>query len=219
MQGGGISDIVGNSWENYISKIMNETHWHKVFQGIKIKRNGKTLTDIDILALKDDLLVIIQIKIYYGSGINTFEQWKFRKKLEQAVRQVKLSEQAITSNMSLLSNYFDKNELKEIRNILPLVMTNSHIFNGWKHDGVPIMSVGSLMQFIKGGTVKFQNNEGKVLGEKAYRKSTQFTVEEFIKFVEMPLDWRIGNLTFKVVYHTEEFEHAGLKFPMLLSSE
>ncbi|RZJ47891.1 MAG: hypothetical protein EOO19_08580, partial [Chryseobacterium sp.] len=76
MKGGKAADIVGKSWEGYVANILRENHWQKVIQGVKIKKSGKLITDIDILAKRENLLLIVQMKVHYGTGINNFEQWK-----------------------------------------------------------------------------------------------------------------------------------------------
>ncbi|MGN7787825.1 hypothetical protein ACTJIJ_25040 [Niabella sp. 22666] len=219
MRGGKTADIVGKSWEGYIADIMRSNHWQKVVQGIKIKKDGRLLTDIDILAKRDDVLLIVQMKIYYGTGINHYEQWKFRSKLEHAVKQVRISESSITENIGILKPYFSDTELNEIKRIQPVVMTNSHMYNGWKYDDVPIMSIGSLMQIINGASVKFERTDGIVMNVKKYAASDIVSADEFIGFLEYPLDWRIGDSEYQTKYHQEEFEHAILNFPLLVNKE
>jgi hypothetical protein len=219
MKGGNTADIVGKSWESYIADVMSKNQWQKVKQGIKIKRGGRLLTDIDIIAKREDVLLIVQMKVYYGTGINPFEQWKFRNKLEHAVKQVKISEQYIKENKHVLKPYFSNAELSEIKRILPVVFTNSHIYNGWKYDGVSVMSTGSLMQIINGANVKFERTDGVIEGMKKYVVSDIVSLDEFIGFLESPLDWRIGDQHYKIKCHEEQFEHASLIFPLLTNKE
>lgn len=219
VKGGKTADIVGKSWEGYIADIMSKNHWQTVKQGIKIKKEGKLLTDIDILAKREDVLLIVQMKVYYGTGINNYEQWKFRNKLEHAVKQVKISEQYIKDNMDILKPHFSDVELSEIKRIQPVVMTNSHIYNGWKYDGVPVMSTGSLMQIINGASVKFERTDGTIASIKKYAVSDVVSIDEFIDFLENPLDWRIGYQHYKIKYHEEELEHSSLIFPLLANKE
>jgi|GEM_PF-5352164 hypothetical protein len=215
MKGGKTADRVGKSWELYIAGVMRENKWEKVIQGIELKKNGKIATDIDLLAKRGNLLFIIQMKIYYGNGVNHYEQWKFRKRLEHGVHQVKLSEQIIKSDPNLLKAYFSPTELNEIERYQSIVMTNSHYFNGWKFEGICIMSTGSLMQIINGAKVSFTTEDGRVIDEKKYAASDVLTNDEIIDFIEKPLDWRIGEAEYKMNYHTEHFEHAIFKFPLL----
>jgi hypothetical protein len=214
MQGGHTADIVGKAWESYIASILKEHHWSNVNQGFTIKKNGKVLTDVDIIAKREDVLLIIQMKVYYGTGISNYEQWKFRKKLEHGVEQVKKSNEAISSDISILNGLFSKKELQEIKRIKPIVMTNSHYFNGWVLNGISIMSSGSLMQIINGATVRFTTSGGEVVEEKKYANSSTLTVDEFLEFIDLPLDWRIGSQVYKTRTHTEKLDHAIFNFPI-----
>lgn len=215
MKGGKAADIVGKSWEGYIASIMRENHWQKVAQGVKVKKNGKLLTDIDILAKRDDLLLIVQMKVNYGKEINHFEQWKFRNKLKHAVEQIKVSERSIHEDLNILTSHFTKTEIKEIKRIQPVIITNSHLYNGWKYRGVPIMSTGSLMQIINGASVKFESTDGKIINTTQHINSDIISLDEFVDFLEKPLDWRIGDQDYQIKHHTEELEHSVLVFPLL----
>lgn len=215
MKGGKTADIVGRSWEKYVSEILKNNFWSKVESGVKLKENGRIITDVDIVAKRDNLLLLIQLKTYHGNGINAYEQWKFRKKIEHAVAQVKIAETTINSKPEILNNWFSQQELSEIKTIRSLVMTNSHLFNGWAHQGINIMSIGSLVQIINGANVKFVTGSGDVLGEKRYIKNEVITVDEFLEFIEKPLDWRIGNSEYNVIEHVENIADCILRIPIL----
>ncbi|WP_353146524.1 hypothetical protein [Chryseobacterium sp.] len=214
MQGGKTADLVGKIWERYIANILRNNKWPTVIEGLKIKENGKLLTDIDIVAKREHVLLLIQLKVYYGTGINNYEQWKFKKKLEHGAHQVKISEAAIGENINILRNYFHKNELEEITQVKSIVMTNAHYYNGWICNEVPIMSTGSLMQIINGATVKYTDGEGAILSEEKYSSSENLTVDEFIGFIDLPLDWRIGPQKYKVRIHIENLDNIIFKFPI-----
>jgi hypothetical protein len=214
MQGGQTADIIGKAWESYIASILRDNQWTNVVEGFKIKKGGKVATDVDIIAKREDVVLIIQMKVYYGTGVNNYEQWKFRKKLEHAVEQVKISENLINQDLKTLQSIFSKSELNEIKRIKTLVMTNCHYFNGWKLNGIPIMSVGSLMQIINGATVRYTTKEGAVLEEKNYASSQNLTVDEFIDFIDLPLDYRIGTKSYKIRIHTEKLKDATMNFPI-----
>ncbi|MET3036080.1 hypothetical protein ABXT08_08260 [Chryseobacterium sp. NRRL B-14859] len=213
-QGGRTADLVGKMWENYIADILKKDGWSNVIEGLKIKENGKILTDIDIVAKKEHVLLLIQLKVYYGTGINSYEQWKFKKKLQHAAHQVKISETFIKKDINILRNHFKKYELQEITYIKPVVMTNCHYYNGWICDNIPIMSVGSLMQIVNGTNVKFMTKNGNVLSEKKYSNDTKLNINEFLSFIDLPLDWRIGPQKYKIRTHMEDFDNLIFKFPI-----
>lgn len=214
MQGGKTADLVGKIWESYIAQVLRDNNWSKVVEGLKIKQNGKLLTDIDIIAKRENVLLLIQLKVYYGTGVNNYEQWKFKKKLEHGAHQVKVSESAIREDISILKNHFNKQELDEITKIKSVVMTNSHYYNGWICNHVPVMSTGSLMQIIHGATVRYNDRQGTILSEEKYATSKNVTVNEFLGFIDLPLDWRIGSQKYTVKTHIENFDNITFKFPI-----
>ncbi len=215
MRGGPIANQIGKGWEQYVAYTMLNHDWEKVATGIKLKEKNKLITDIDLVAKKGDLLLIIQLKIYYGTGINQFEQWKFKNKLIHGVSQVKKAMEVIRLKKDILNHHFSKKELDEISVIKPVVMTNAHMFNGWKYDGVSIMSTGSLMQILNGATVRFTNQNHEVISEKRYAKSDKLTTQEIVGFIDEPLDWRIGSPQIEINYHHEIFSKSEMLFPTI----
>src|SRR6202012_1671327 len=111
VQGGKTGAMIGKIWESYIADILKEDGWAKVAQNVKLTRKGRTITDIDIIAKRNDLLLLIQLKVHYGAGNHTFEQWKFKEKLIHGVSQVKLSEENILADLSLLKHHFNQSQL------------------------------------------------------------------------------------------------------------
>ncbi|UEG53363.1 hypothetical protein LLH06_20725 [Mucilaginibacter daejeonensis] len=207
---------IGKAWEGYIAGVMRNNHWDHVVENVVLRRNGQALTDVDLVAKRGDTLYIIQIKVYYGNGISQFEQWKFRQKLEHGVEQVKLSADAIASDSNVLKAYFTSTQLAEIQRTQPLVMTNTHYYNGWWCRDVPVMSTGALMQIINGATDRFVDIDGKVLDTKRYAAGDVLTNDEIFDFLETPLDWRIGDTAQALHHHRETFDHAVLKFPYFI---
>jgi len=219
MQGGEIANKIGKSWESYIAWIMQEYQWKEVFQGVKIRNNENILTDIDIVAKKENLLLLIQLKIHYGNSVNVYDQWKCRKKLINGVMQAKTASKEVQKDINILSPYFSSNSLAEINQIQPLVLTNVHLFNGWKYDDIPIMSVGSLMQILTGANVTFVSKNKSEIFKRSYFKSKIVSVDEFLQFLNTPLDWRIGNPTYKLHYHREVINDSILEFPLFENDE
>jgi hypothetical protein len=219
MRGGEVANKLGKSWEGYIAWIMQEYQWKEIVQGVKIRNNENTLTDVDIVAKKQNLLLLIQLKIHYGNSVNVYDQWKCRKKLINGVMQAKTASKEVQNNINILSPYFSSNSLAEINLIQPLVLTNVHLFNGWKYDDIPIMSVGSLMQILTGANVRFVTKNNSEIYKKSYFKSKIVSVDEFLQFLNAPLDWRIGNPTYELHYHKEVINDSILEFPLLENDE
>jgi predicted RecB family endonuclease len=219
MQGGKIADKLGKHWEQYIAYVLKENNWQEVTERIKIRKNAKIVTDIDILVKLDYVLFIIQVKVHYGNGVNQYDQWKCKKKLIEGVQQAKLAEQAIKKDLDILKPHVKSFDLiKEVAHIQPLVVTNVHAFNGWVFDDVPILSTNSLMQIINGATVRFTTNDGTIVDEKKYANSECLSADYVLEFIKLPLDWRIGKPSYNVNYLEEDLGLSTLKLPLFESN-
>jgi hypothetical protein len=215
MHGGKVGDLVGKVWEEYVANTLRDFKCEKVVQNIRLKIDKNEVTDIDILAKRGNLLMVIQVKVYYGTGINTYEQWKFRKRIEHGVQQATIAMDTLLSNKIILRNYFLENEIAEIKNVKPIIITNSNIFNGWKFQGVSVMSYGSLMQIKNGAKVTYQTRTGEIVKEDALFESDIPTNDEILEMIETPLDWKLAGKPEKVIHHKEESDRSVLYFPLL----
>ncbi|MBV8388980.1 MAG: NERD domain-containing protein [Mucilaginibacter sp.] len=213
MNGGTIAVRVGKAWEIYLEGLLLNSFECKVVSGVKLKRDGKLITDIDLLAIRDNLLLIIQVKSYYGYGVNHFEQWKFRKKLIHGVQQTKKAQQAIGEDHRILSRYFTNVEIEKINVIQGLVVTNAEIYNNWQCDDIPIVSTSALMQIINGATVSYITADGRNMGEDRFIAGDKISTDEFVEFIQNPLDWKLSKDNLSLHHHKEEFEDAILEFP------
>ncbi len=219
MKGGKIAAEIGKTWEGYVAKTMRDNGWDKVIEGVKIRKNNELLTDIDIVAKRKDWLLLIQLKISYSEGVHTYDQWKIKQRLIEGVAQVKKAETNIRVNKSILSQHLSQDELAEIYVIQSVVMTNEHIFNGWKYEGVSVFSIDALMQLINGAQVKFTTSEKRVVEIKEYGKTASLSTDEMIGFIDVPLDWRVGMPNYQIKMHTEVLDACTLHFPLVESND
>lgn len=68
IQGGKLGKDVGAIWEEFIELSFKDTAWQILGKGIKLRRRGQIVTDVDLLLLQSDLLLVIQIKSLIGSA-------------------------------------------------------------------------------------------------------------------------------------------------------
>lgn len=213
MKGGGIADKVGKVWEDYLSQVLTTAFDCQVKTGVKLKQGGQLLTDIDVLAIRGNILLIIQIKAYYGMGLNHFEQWKFRNKLIHGAGQANKALEAFKTDPQLLKKVFGPLDVSSVDTLQPLVLTNEAIFNNWSVDQVPVLSVGALNQMINGATVNYVDGKGKVKGRQQLIKGSKISSEELLRFLRSPLDWQLSRGQLELSVHDEYFEHCTLRFP------
>jgi len=192
MKGGGIAVKVGKVWEDYLAATLANSFDCKVKSSVEIRQGGKTLTDIDVLAIRQNVLLVIQIKAYYGRGVNDFEQWKFREKLLHGAKQAIVGCEAIARDKQFLTRIFDQYDISQIDTVQPIVFTNDELFNSWAPRGVPVLDLGALNQLINGATVRFEDGRGKVKGKKHFLKNKKMSSAEFLKFLREPLDWQLS---------------------------
>ena len=210
MKGGSLANVVGKTWENYIEYLFIKNNWKVLGSSISVKKNSYKLTDIDLLVFNEGILFVFQMKIFYSLDINNFAQWKSRQKL------IKASEQLKRVDKSTLEKIIkDKGFNLPIKKIYQIILTNSHIYNGYKFENSIVTSVSSLNQFFNNAQVNFVDINNNTISKKKFMKKTSLNADEFISFIEKPLDWRLAEDKIKVNYIEEEFEHCKLKMPRI----
>lgn len=195
-----IMEIFEWIWEYYQNKntiILNE---NDIYESAK----NSIINSLKSLGADDELLVSTEndksevLPYYYVAAIlNTFSRINQEFKLNS------------------LRNKFDYTAPE-----IPIDFANS-IFNrlgNWKNDFQYYLH-HSLMQILNGAHVKFTTSDGKVIFDKKYINSNVATTEEFISFLSLPLDWRIGAQNYEVKYHKEIFNNFKLNFPILINED
>jgi hypothetical protein len=193
VEGGAIADTYGKVWERYVEDLLQRYKWRIVGRGIKLKNNhGHTATDIDILALKNDLLLVIQVKAIFSEGITPYDQWKARRIIVKGAEQAQTACEILTSDHSRAISIVGKRVFRHIKHIQPLVVTNDVMFTGWNYNDIPTISVKALISHLRGAIVEFKSLKGEVISSQRFSKSDELTTEEFIDLLNNPLDWRIA---------------------------
>lgn len=210
MKGGTIADKVGKAWEKFAEYTFEKNNWNIIGSAIEIKQGKNKITDIDLLVEMDNIIFIIQMKTFYTLDYNEYSQWKSKEKLRKAAKQLN------AVNLSLIKEQLSKIG-KDIsaNKIIPLILTNLHIYNGWDCDGARVVSFGSLSQFFNGANVEVVTIDGEILSSKKFMNLNVPIVNEFIEFIENPLDWRIANSTIKMSHHELEFENFIVQIPVI----
>lgn len=217
VKGGPLAKTYGSIWEEFVCYTMKNYGWSIVGRGIKIRRGNQIATDVDILAWKDQLLLLIQLKAIVAGGINLYEQWKARNTIIEGTVQATVAEREIKQNATFLSSLLSSKGIAQAPNrIQPMVLTTVPIFTGWSHNGVPVISIGYLMSLLRGAQVRYQTPDHKVVAVKQFARGDELSSEEFIQFLYEPWDWQISSITEKVQFRRVELESLTLNFPNLL---
>lgn len=118
---------------------------------IKYKTATRSESDIDILAVKDDLMLIIECK----DSINPVDPFELRtsfKHIQKAAEQLLYSQEALADETFKAT--FAKNQKLDLRNvkvIVPLILTSNKVFWGFDVQGIPIRNIHEFMGFIGHG--------------------------------------------------------------------
>jgi Holliday junction resolvase-like predicted endonuclease len=217
IKGGVIGERYGKLWEDYCARILAKFGWCIVGRNINIRSGQNTITDIDILALKDGLLLVIQFKALGIAADTVYEHWLARSKITRGVEQAKLAADEMGRNVKLLLNLLAARGIKELpTQIQPLVVTTSELFTGWNPCDIPVTSMGSLISILRGASVKHTTSQGSVLSIEKFIKGAEADPAEFMELLRLPLDWRIAEEHEEVEYRSANTEFAHVIMPELL---
>lgn len=150
-------------YEKLVKGLLADSGWKVIQHSVKIKDNKRIITDVDLLAYNDGVVLLGQIKVA-NCGRKRYDIWKTKQIINNAVEQIKkCMEQFEDDNLmySILKKEKIVSVRTEIRKIIPVVITSSSYFIGMStNSSVPILSLDMFCQVIH--YVK-ENNEYKEL--------------------------------------------------------
>lgn len=216
VKGGKEGDRIGRAWEEFIAYTFENYGWAVIENGLKI---GRELPDIDLLIYREGLLILAQVKAIYLNGINTYEQWKAKEKIIKGASQVQKVKVAIESNLTIYKRLESVMRQRKILKIYSAVITNNEMFNGWVCDGVPVVGVNGLMQIFRGVNVKFFDSRKRILETLSFTQNKAVNNDDFIKFLEKPLDWHLADIEDDLCFHVEKMDEIIINMPQLKRSD
>lgn len=129
-QGGEVGRLYGQVWEDFLARSFEGTGWSIIGRNINLVDNGRTVTEIDLLLFRDDLLVAAEIKALTGSGHSPYDHWKNRMIIEKGCRQALLASQYLSAHREVIASIANRMIASAVRHIQPLVLTSEHMFDG-----------------------------------------------------------------------------------------
>lgn len=217
LKGGVTSDRYGKLWEEYCAKILSDFGWLILGRNVKIRSGGRIVTDIDVLALRKGLLLLIQFKAMGIGAATVYEHWLARSKILRGVQQAKLAADELKPENKLLQGLLSSKGVKEWpTRVQPLIVTTSDIFTGWNPENVPVASVGSVVSILNGANVKHTTGAGEIVSTDKFIKGEEADPEEFLGFLVTPLDWRIADEAEKVEFRIAKTELGTFWLPELM---
>lgn len=218
IQGGQLGKDVGAIWEEFIEFCFQDTAWRIVGKGIKLRCKGKLVTDVDLLLLQDDLLLVVQIKSLIGSADTPYDHWKNLQIIKTGCIQARKSADFLTENMDRLISICGKKASNKIRIIQPLVLTNINHLDGLNLFDVPVIGEATRKAICEGSSVQYLNANGQHLHTHFFVKQDQLDTQEILRLLKEPIELRIASERPETLYRKEKLGHLELLLPEFLTN-
>lgn len=214
IQEGALGKDVGSTWENFYERSFDETGWQVIGKGVKLKRHGKILTDIDLMLVRDDLLLVVQIKALAGSGDTPYDHWKNRQIIEAGCRQARISADYLSEDRSKLVSICGRRCAESIHIIQPVVLTNIGHLQGWSHLDVPVISESTRKAICRGSKVDYFNaSTGKLVHTKVFVGPDELSTKEILRLIREPIELKIAAEKPEVIYRFDQLGSVAFYLP------
>jgi hypothetical protein len=210
---GNVGRRFGNLWEAYAANMLENFGWKILGKGTKLRKNGQVVTDVDLLAFRDGLLLILQIKALAGQGTNPYDHWKNRKIIEEGARQAAAAAACLKTEMHLLWSICPKRAVPDVRLVQSAVLTNLHQFNGWNVGDIPVISRNGLLTILNGAVVTRQLPDQTILETEHFSSQKTWDENEFVRLMKNPVDWQVAQESLEVTHNCKELEGVRYHIP------
>jgi hypothetical protein len=131
--------------EKIVKERFKDYQWQVIETDIKIKKNKKIVTDIDLVAFKEGTVIIGQIKLA-NSTVHPYHIWKSNQIIEKAKKQMMVTKEILNDNDNLLYSILKRGNIinckTEIKNVHNLVISGNNFFNNYDNSLKGISVVG-----------------------------------------------------------------------------
>lgn len=140
-------DKFGKNFETIVRGRLNDLNWKTVKNGIKIKKQGKIVTDIDLLSYHNGVVLIGQIKTAH-CGRSCYQIWKAKQTIDKAIKQINISMTMIEEDPNIIYSNLKREHIigskSEIKSIIPIIITSSDYFLGYNKDNITVLGFEML---------------------------------------------------------------------------
>lgn len=193
IQGGAIGKSVGAIWEDFCANSFDGSEWKVVGRGVKLRSNGQTLTDVDLLLLREDLLLVMQIKGLVGLANTPYHHWRNRQTIQLGCSQAQVATNFLRSDLNALVSICGKRSASVIRYIQPVVLTNIHQLDGWRFNDVPVISEVTRKAICRGARVDYRDSHtGAVLHTHHFVSPENLTTESILQLMQQSIEMQIA---------------------------
>lgn len=213
INGGRIGDAYGRIWEDFLQQSFKDSDWEVLGQNLKLRENGKLLTDVDLLAKRGNLLLIIQIKAMVGAGFSPYDHWRNRQTIEWGCRQAATATNFCRRTPQWLNSVAGHIKAGQIHHVQPLVLTNLNQFDGWKYEDVPVIGEVGRKSITQGSKVVYSSAQtGEAITTRYITKPEDLSTERILWTLENPVELLIAPERQKTTYRMAAA--AGLQFEL-----
>ncbi len=214
LKGGESGRKFGEIWEEFLAQRFGDTGWNTIARNIKFSSEGKALTEVDLLLLRGDLLLVVEIKALTGSGLNPYDHWKNRETIERGCRQAKLAARHLTEDPKLLASISNRRIAEAIKFIQPVVFTNEAMFDGWEYSEVPVVGESIRKAITEGAKVEyFDGHTKEPYRTDWYLRPEDLNTSTILRALRDPIELKIGPEHGEVVHHRVELSALTLLVP------
>lgn len=191
--GGAVGNWYGALWEDFYAQGFANSGWSLLARNVKIRTGGACVAEIDILLLRDDLLLVVEVKALTGSGISPYDHWKNREIIERGCRQARRAAEYIGANREYIASVADRSTASRVRRVQPLVLTTESMFDGWEYAGVPVAGE-TIRKAITAGTKVdyYQGRDKKVLKTDWHLRPEDLSTQTILNALRDPIELKLA---------------------------
>jgi hypothetical protein len=216
INGGSLGKSLGQVWETFIADSFERAGWSIIGRNQKLKANRRVVTEIDLLLLKNDLLLVTQVKAITGSAATPYDHWRSRQIIESGCRQAATTARTLKDGPGQLVFLSNRRIAARIRHIEPVVMTNAETMNGWIFEGIPVLGFGSINAITQGMRVVYRDSKsGNTVATHDFVKPNELTTEKIRWILNHPIETLVAGETEETQHVIANFEGVTWHVPSL----
>ena len=214
IQGGAIGKSVGAIWEDFYTKSFDDSDWKVVGRGVKLRNNGQILTDVDLLLLREDLLLVVQIKALIGLSNTPYDHWRNRQTVQFGCVQARVAAEFLESHRNALVSICGKRSASGIKHVQPVVLTNIDQLNGWRVDDVPVISEVTRKAICRGSRVDYHDSRsGEVIHTHHFVKREELTTASILQLLQQSIEMQVAAEGTDTTHSTHDIGELTLLMP------
>lgn len=217
IKGGQLGKDVGAIWEEFLEHSFEDTSWRVIGKGVKLKKEKKIITDVDLLLLRNDLLLVVQIKALAAAADTPYDHWKNRQVVVKGCEQARTAVDFLLENTDTLVSICGKRVIEDIHVIQPVVLTNIHHLEGLSLFDVPVIAEATRKAICRGSVVDYIGTQGQQVHSHVFVPPEQLDTKVILRLLKEPVELRIASERPESVYREEQLGDLTFAIPEFVS--